>query len=260
MKIAISSFCWECFAKTDQSKEAYEKLKNELNSDLDFEVELDNENIHEFMCPKGYSIFTQLQEQKFQILFDLASMALNDGYTKEAVSSYSGALERFIEYYLLVTSLRNSVSLDAFTKIWKQMSNQSERQLGAYFILRLQEGKPTNWDENKSAFRNNCIHKGYIPSSEEAIDYGQYVLTFIRSALKELNSSSKEFLDKATLIHLSKNGDKISENIRLSNGSIPTIITLRGIDLENYNKLTLKEELQSINENSFYKHFYRKKI
>ena len=260
MKIAISSFCWECFAQTDQSKEAYEKLKKELNADVDFEVELDNENIHEFICPKGHRTLTQLQEQKFQILFDLASMALNDGYTKEAVSSYSGALERFIEYYILVTSLRNSVTLEDFTKTWKQMANQSERQLGAYFILRLQEGKPTNWDEKKSSFRNNVTHKGYIPSADEAIDYGQYVLTFIRTTLEELNDTSKEFLDKATFIHLTKKGDKLSDKVRISNGSIPTIISLRGIESENYGKKTLREELTSIKENGFYKHFYRKKI
>jgi hypothetical protein len=260
MKIAISSFCWECFAETDQSKEAYEKLKKELNSEIDYEVELDNENIHEFVCPKGHRSFTQLQEQKFQILFDLASMALNDGYTKEAVSSYSGALERFVEYYILVTSLQNKVSLDDFTKTWKQMANQSERQLGAYFILRLQQGKPTNWDEKKSSFRNNVIHKGYIPSSEEAIEYGQYVLTFIRTILQELNETCKASLDKATFIHLSKNGEKLPKNIRLSNGSIPTIISLRGIEVEDYGNKTLKEELASIKENGFYKHFYRKKL
>ncbi|AND65275.1 hypothetical protein AX766_13220 [Flavobacterium covae] len=260
MKIAISSFCWECFAKTDQSKEAYDELEKKLNSKVDYEVELDNENIHLFICSEGHKSYTQLQEQKFQILFDLASMALNDGYTKEAVSSYSGALERFIEYYILVNSLKNSVTLEDFTKIWKQMSNQSERQLGAYFIIRLQEGNPTNWDEKKSSFRNNVIHKGYIPSSDEAIEYGQYVLTFIRTSLKELNDTSKEFLEKATFIHLSKNGEKLPKNIRMSTGSIPTIITLRGIESEEYGNKTLKEELDSIRENGFYKHFYRKKI
>lgn len=260
MKIAISSFCWECFSETDQSNEAYEKLKNELNSDVDFEVELDNENIHEFVCPKGHRTFTQLREQKFQILFDLASMALNDGYTKEAVSSYSSALERFIEYYILVTSLRNSVTLDDFTINWKQMASQSERQLGAYFILRLQEGKPTNWDDKKTHFRNKIIHKGYIPSSDQAIEYGQYVLSFIRGSLKELNESSKEFFDKATFIHLSKNGDKFPDNIRISNGSIPTIISLTGIESEDYGKRTLREELDALKGNGFYRHFYRRKI
>jgi hypothetical protein len=260
MKIGISSFCWVCFEETDKSPESYKKLKKELNAEIDHEVELDNENIHKFICPKGHQSFTQLQEQKFQILFDLASMALNDGYTKEAVSSYSGALERFIEYYILVSSLKNSVNLNDFKKIWKQMANQSERQLGAYFSLRMQEGYPTNWDEKKSSFRNKVIHKGYIPSSNEAIEYGQYVLTFIQLTLKELNNSSKDFLDKASFIHLSKNGDKIPEDVRLSNGSIPTIISLQGLDSEDYGNETLKEHLASIKDNGFYNNFYRKKL
>lgn len=51
----------------------------------------------------------------------------------------------------------------------------------------------------KASFRNNVVHKGYIPSSEEAIEYGQYVLTFIRSMLKELNDTSKEFWIKQPL-------------------------------------------------------------
>ena len=78
--------------------------------------------------------------------------------------------------------------------------------------------------------------------------------------LKELNDTSKEYLDKATFIHLSKNGDKFSDKIRISNGSIPTIISVRGIESEDYGKSTLREELLSIKENGFYKHFYRRKI
>ncbi len=196
MKIAISSFCWDCFRETGQTKEDYELLKIELNSAVDFEVELNDENLYEFVCPKGHKALTQLQEQKFEILFDLASLALIDGYTKEAVASYSSSLERFIEYYILITSLKSKVTNDDFGKTWKQMAKQSERQLGAYFILRLMEKKPTNWEEDRSTFRNKVIHQGYIPSSKEAIDYSQYVLTFIQNTLKELYETSKEYLEK----------------------------------------------------------------
>jgi len=260
MKIGISSFCWDCFKQTGQTKEDYDRLKIELNSDIDFEVELNDENLYEFVCPKGHKALTQLQEQKFEILFDLASLALIDGYTKEAVSSYSSSLERFIEYYILVTSLRNQVTIDDFSTTWKQMAKQSERQLGAYFILRLMENKTNKWEEKRSTFRNSVIHQGYIPSSEEAIDYGQYVLTFIQSTLKELNETSKEFLKKAMFIHLSKNGKKIPKNIGIGNASMPTIINLRSIRNPDFGKITLKEALESMQENAFYKYFYRKKI
>lgn len=260
MIIGISSFCWECFNETSKTKEDYEQLKKELNSDVDFEVELNDENLYEFICPKNHRSLTQLQEQKFEILFDIASLALIDGYTKEAVSSYSSSLERFIEYCLLIISLKNSVSIGCFSKTWKQMANQSERQLGAFLILCLQEGIVNRIEENRSAFRNKVIHKGYIPSSKEAIDYGQYIMSFIQNTLKELNQTSNEFLQKAMHIHLTKNGDKLPANVRLANASMPTIISLRSVQNIDYGNISLMEALDSVNENGFYKHFYRKKI
>lgn len=259
MIIGISSFCWECFNETQKTNEDYERLKKELNSDIDFEVELNDENLYEFICPKNHRTLTQLQEQKFEILFDIASLALLDGYTKEAVSSYSSSLERFIEYCILILSLKNSVTTENFIKTWKQMANQSERQLGAFLILCLQEGINNKIEENRSSFRNKVIHKGYIPSSKEAIDYGQYVMSFIQNTLKELNQTSKEYLQKAMHIHITKNG-KLTENVRLSNASLPTIISLKSVNSEDYGNIKLIDSLNSVKENGFYKHFYRKKI
>lgn len=260
MIIGISSFCWECFNQTEKTQEDYLRLKSELNSEIDFEVELNDENLYEFICPKKHRSLTQLQEQKFEILFDIASLALLDGYTKEAVSSYSSSLERFIEYCILIFSLKNSVTIDAFIKTWKQMANQSERQIGAFLILCLQEGINNRIEEKRSTFRNKVIHKGYIPSSKEAIDYGQYVMSFIQDTLKELNEMSGEYLQQAMNIHLTKNGDKVPENVRLANTSMPTIISLRSVNDEAYGNISLSDSLNSVKENGFYKHFYRKKI
>ena len=258
MKIGISSFCWQCFKESNQTKEDYERLKKELKAEIDFEVELNDDNLYEFVCPKGHRALTQLQEQKFEILFDLASMALLDGYTREAVSGYASSLERFIEYYILVIALKNSVPIDEFIKTWKLMSKQSERQLGSFFILQLLENKPMKWDEKQATFRNRVIHQGYIPKSDEAIEYGQYVLSFIFSALKELQENSSVFLQKALLIHLTKNGDKVPDGVSVSNASMPTIISLRSIKGADFGTINLKEALRSVKENSFYKHFYRK--
>ncbi len=260
MKIGISSFCWQCFKESGQTKEDYERLKNELRSEVDFEVEVNDENLYEFVCPKGHRAVTQLQEQKFEILLDLAAMALIDGYTREAVSSLTSALERFIEYYIQVISLKNSVSIDDYIKMWKLMSKQSERQLGAYFLLQRLEKGESKWDEKWVGFRNKVIHQGYIPRTNEALDYGEYVLSFIFSTLKELKLNRIEFIQKALLIHLTKNGDKIPENVYRSQGSIPTIINLRSIRTIEFGNVSFKEAIISMKGNSFYKSFYRKSI
>ena len=260
MIIGISSFCWECFSETSQTKEDYDRLKEESNSEVDFEVELNDENLYEFICSKGHKTLTQLQEQKFEILFDLASMALLDGYTKEAVSTYASSLERFIEFYILVISIKNGVPIEDFIKTWKLMSRQSERQLGAFFILQLLEKKEIKWEEKHVGFRNKVIHQGYIPKSKEAIEYGEYVLSFITKTLKELNSISPDSLQKANFIHLTKNGDKINDKVKMSNASMPTIISLKSVNNEDFGNNTLHSSLDSIKENGFYKHFYRKRI
>ncbi|RTY77475.1 hypothetical protein EKL97_15285 [Flavobacterium sp. LS1P28] len=105
------------------------------------------------------------------------------------------------------------------------MANQSERQLGALLIICLQEGMANRLEAQRSTFRNKVIHKGYIPSSKEVIDYGQYVLTFIQTTLKELNETSNEYLQKVMQIHLTKNGDKLPENVHLAGVSMSTIIS-----------------------------------
>ncbi|MDQ1163906.1 hypothetical protein [Flavobacterium sp. SORGH_AS_0622] len=260
MIIGISSFCWECFNETEQTPEDYQRLKHELNSDIDFEVELNDKNLYEFICPKKHRSLTQLQEQKFEILFDIASLALLDGYTKEAVSTYSSSLERFFEYCILVFSLKNSVKSGDYDGMWNLMAKQSERQLGAFLALCLQEGITNRIVSKKIEFRNDVIHKGYTPSSQEAIDYGQYVLSFIQNTLKELNQNSSDYLQQAINIHLTKNTNKIPKNVRLNTASMPTIISLRSLNNEDYGNVPLIDSLNSLKENGFYKHFYRKKI
>ena len=140
------------------------------------------------------------------------------------------------------------------------MANQSERQLGAFLILCLQEGMSNRIEEQRSSFRNKVIHKGYIPSSKEAIDYGQYIMSFIQNTLKDLNQTSSEYLQQAMHIHLTKNGDKLPDNVRLASASMPTIISLRSLLNLDYGNISLIEALNSVKENGFYKHFYRKKI
>ena len=140
------------------------------------------------------------------------------------------------------------------------MSKQSERQWGAFFILQLLENKPIKWEEKQVTFRNRVIHQGYIPKSDEAIDYGQFILSFIFTGLKELQENSSEFLQKALVIHLTKNGDKVPEGVSVSNASMPTIIGLRSIKSTDFGNITLKDALRSVKENSFYRHFYRKSM
>jgi len=158
-------------------------------SDVAISVELRDDGLYTATCPQGHITVTAIQEQKFEVLFDLGVMALLDGYTREAVSSIAASLERFFEYYVLVVSLKHGIGYEQFSKAWNPISKLSERQLGAFLFLYLLESRkalePLILDAKPqidgrsrgdtpiwSTFRNDVIHKGYIPSALEVIEDG----------------------------------------------------------------------------------------
>jgi hypothetical protein len=56
-------------------------------------VEFTDDGLYEATCPKGHKSITILQQRKFEILFDIGIYAINDGYYREAISSFTASLE-----------------------------------------------------------------------------------------------------------------------------------------------------------------------
>ncbi|MBK6834845.1 MAG: hypothetical protein IPG89_11455 [Bacteroidetes bacterium] len=262
MKIKLSTFCYLCLKEDGNTKEAYDNLIKEMGGNEKHLTELNNENLYEFTCPRGHKTYSQLSEEKYVILFDLGSLALLDGYSKEAVSTFSSTFERFIEFCIKVICINRSTSNDSFLKTWKAMIRQSERQIGAFYILQLLEFGETKYmmDENRIAFRNKVIHQGYIPKSSEAIEYGEYILSLIDQILIEFQIKMPESLNKAHFLKIMENGKIIKDNVSLSTSSMPTIIKNRELWRDQSGKINFSKALLSLQENSFYKDFYNKGI
>ena len=191
-------------------------------------VEFRDDGRYEINCPKGHSSVTLLQQQKFEVLFDIGAYAILDGYYREAVSSFTSSLERFYEFFIKVVCLSKDIDWDRIQDAWKDVSNQSERQLGAFIFLHLQETgtKPTLLSNNKIKFRNEVIHKGKIPSREQAIKYGQAVLDVIRPLLNVLKTDYSEALGNATFRHLSNTRTSSDDSASVATMCISTIISL----------------------------------
>ncbi|MFT3910284.1 MAG: hypothetical protein QM737_12715 [Ferruginibacter sp.] len=164
-------------------------------------VEIQDDLTLRFECEKNHKAIIQLEQEKFEVLFEFATMALIDGYTKEAVSTYSSALERFIEFYILTIFMVKKKTKHDFDRLWKTMVKQSERQLGTYLTLVTLEGHTNLWDSERSGFRNLVIHQGLIPTYNKAIDYGNYVLKFIRNGLEELRKTDQYALKTAVWVN-----------------------------------------------------------
>lgn len=252
MRIKISAFCIEC----------QEASGNKKVVSVEEIVEFNDENLYEVVCEHGHKCYARLQEEKFELLFDQGAMALIDGYSRESVASFATSLERFIEFYLKVIAVHHNVKLDNFSNTWKLMAKQSERQLGAfYFIQACEWGKvlfPLN--ENRTQFRNKVIHQGYIPSTNEAIDFGDYVLNFITNVLNKLKESHNDSLSKSTVYNLLNSGEMIPGNSTNATASVPTIIGLRSNNIEEIGRKRLKDAIDALVKNNFYKDFYIRQI
>ncbi|MBJ9443417.1 hypothetical protein I5555_13310 [Acinetobacter baumannii] len=181
---------------------------------------------YEVTCKNNHTFLVIHQLEKFQVLFEIGNYAIVDGYYREAVSSYTSSLERFYEFFTKVMCISRNIEWEKIQDAWKEVSSQSERQLGAFIFTHLMEigKKPNILHKKKVEFRNAVIHKGKIPNKEEAMEYGQAVLDIIRPLLillREDYNTSTDVLTSQNL--LEKRGPKIEGMMIVTTHTTPTL-------------------------------------
>lgn len=178
-------------------------------------VDIRDDGLYEITCQNGHTTITALQEQRFEVLFDIGSHAILDGYYREAVSTFMSSLERFYEFYIKAISRIHNISPEEYDLYWKMVDNQSERQLGAFVCLYLLENKksPTVLDDKWYRFRNKVIHKGKIPEKNQALEFGEVVLQLIDPVLQDLKTHHSQHVQAIVKEHIQSiqlaNPDKI---------------------------------------------------
>jgi hypothetical protein len=142
------------------------------------------------MCVKGHRTIIFLEIQRFELLFDLAVMAILDGYYREAITSFQVAIERFHEFALRIIIEANGVptSSSSFEFTWKQVVNQTERQLGAFLLAYFQffGDEPEYTHEQFARLRNKATHQGYIPTESEVTSFGSNTYTYFTNTMRKL--------------------------------------------------------------------------
>lgn len=146
-----------------------------------------------------------LATPRFEILFQIGLNAVLDGYSRDAVTSFYSSMEHFFEYYLAVIATKNGIEGGAFKKGWNAVKVQSERQLGAFIIVHVCENGraphiPDRIEISRNmtltSFRNKVVHQGRIPTIDEAIRFGDGVLSIISPVLAQLRNSHPEEVAK----------------------------------------------------------------
>lgn len=214
--------CMECNRLAFENKN-YKELENDLS------MELNNDGYYITKCDKGHEFITVVQQLKFELLFDMGAMSLNEGNTRAAVVNFASAFERFLEFCIEIFSYNNDIDTENFNKLWKILENHSERQLGAYYLMYLNTLKeqPLIIDSKKVNFRNKVIHKGYIPSILETTEYGEYLFNFINSILDKIRDKYEKEIMNTILNNVGKVQSLAQEKrIPIVTSSQPTIISI----------------------------------
>jgi hypothetical protein len=227
MKLPIA--CMECSLES-QSVDVFAR------------IEFRDDGRYEAVCPKGHKIVVVLQEQKFEILFDIGAYAVTDGYYREAVSSFTSALERFYEFFIRVVLYERGIDESILEDSWKLVSRQSERQLGAFIFLYTREfgTSPRILKEKEVHFRNDVIHRGKIPSKQEALEYGQIILDLIRPTLREIKQRYPKGIRETVFRHLREKSAEQAGTM-----TIATIVSLNRED-ENFNSRSLEQAVKGL--------------
>jgi hypothetical protein len=192
-----------------------------------YPAEPQDNGLYRLVCRAGHETVTCVQEQKFEVLFDLALNAVIDGYYREAVASFTSSLERFYEFYIRVLCAKRGLDEATVGGAWKSVANQSERQLGAYLFAYLLENGlvAPQLPKSKVEFRNDVIHKGKIPSRDEALGYGQAVLEMIAPVLAALKKNDGEHVGTVVKQHIFSTHRKIKGQAKVSFMTISTTIS-----------------------------------
>lgn len=209
-------------------------------------VEVRDDGRYVFTCTQGHRTVTVLQQQKFELLFEMGAYAILDGYYREAVASFASSLERFYEFFVKAKLFEEQVPEDAMAEFWKQVASQSERQLGAFVCLYTLTFKrpPTMLSNSRISFRNEVIHKGKIPTKDEALAYGQAVLDVIRPVLADAKKVFPQGVQRTVFQHLAA-AHQLGSTESQGTMVMPTIVSLSVGDV-GHDQRPLTEALEQL--------------
>lgn len=196
-------------------------------------------------CTKGHKSAILLQSQKFEVLLESAANALIEGYTLEAASSLSSAYERFFEFAINVFCKKHDISKETLEETYKQVSKQSERQIGGFLFLHLLVfGNSYTLNKQIPERRNRVIHQGYIPTPDEVIKLGELIYQEILSISNLIKSNLASEMQQVISDTVQARNEKIPANMCRATSSGTMFFSL----VREENKGNFQEALASYKE------------
>lgn len=180
-------------------------------------TQINDVGIYNLTCKNNHQILYALTDEKYEILFESGVLAYVDGYYRESISSIAAAFERFIEFCIKLCLLNNDDNLKRINNTWNLIAKQSERQLGAFYVmyLNITKKEPPNL-QKEMEFRNKIIHRGKIPNKKETIKYIECIYNHISEICKNLKAVIKQnTFDYMTIICASMTGIHLPKECKI---------------------------------------------
>lgn len=215
-------------------------------------IPISEEDLYYFKCRNGHDNFIEIQAFKFELLFQSGLSAIKDKYYLESVLSITAGLERFYEFFVRIILRSKRIDIDLINKMYKDLSNQSERQLGSFVVLHtiVFSETPKLLDNKMIAFRNNVVHKGYLPTKIEVKKYAENVYDTIKATYLRLLSGYYSFItDEQHEIKcqrrkkLKRDAKKVPIKIT---GIAPVFVLTHLLSTEEFQKKTFEEGFKSL--------------
>lgn len=226
--------------------------------DFDATVSLSENDLYEYKCNLGHTNLVELQVFKFEILFESGLCAIRDKYFMESILSITAALERFYEFFIKIILKKQELSEESINACFKTMSKQSERQVGAFTVLYFStfQEQPQVLKSKMVEFRNNVVHKGYLPAQTETLEYAEEVYNCIKSTyLKILENYSRTIINYQLDIKRDRRM-KYKDLIQKANvpilGFAPDLTLTHVLTVDGFRERTFLESFQTVAKNGLY--------
>lgn len=139
-----------------------------------------DDGIYTITWREGHTTTTVVSNEKFEILADLAIEAYCDRYHREAVLTCASALDAYLDFHVEILLRAQGQTAENIATLLKSISRQAERRLGAFLAIETASGRsPVYIEQPMVELRNAIVHKGYIPTENEALACLDHVIAFI---------------------------------------------------------------------------------
>jgi hypothetical protein len=185
--------------------------------------------LYELCCPNGDKAVVQLGNPKHEILFQMGAYSLLDGIYRDAVSTFGSSLEEFWEFSFQVISASKGEQVPV-PRVRRGRKIRFENAWREVF-----KTEPAVLTAEEYEIRNRVMHEGYVPTEEEAFDFGNQILVRVSPAMQTLRWSLQEAFGIASAAIIAEAKSRL--NLGEPNAGMYDAMILHDHESMNYRRL-----------------------